>query len=190
MKKIFLPICVVLFFAFSSLAFAQSNYIVGKIGSYTPESNDLTGFDTDFTGEVAVGHYLSPNFAVEAGVGYLQTSGDVVVSDSQVFFAREDINATFLEGTAKLVFPVPYGYYSTEYRPFMDFYVGAGGGVYFAHDNFLGNDTVGGVHVLGGVDFDVDRNFFLGLEAKYLWARPFDTSIDGFIFSGDIGYRF
>ena len=197
LKKIIVPACLVLFCAFPSVAAAAGqNYIVAKLGAYSPQSNDLSGYSSDFAGELAAGHYFNSNFAAEFGVGHLQTSGTVLVSNRNIFFAQEDIDATFLEATAKVVFPVPYYYSPTYYSPaYMDFYAGAGVGVYFANDNvdaigFSRSDTVGGFHILGGVDFNINRDFFLGFEAKYLWAKPFDTNLDGLIFTGNFGYRF
>lgn len=196
LRKIALLVSAIAVFAFPSFASAEQNYIVGKLGVYSPESSDLTdfGFSSDFAGGVAVGHYFNPNFAVEAGVGHLQTSATEFDAAGNIF-VNEDIDATFIEATAKLVFPIPYFYYATRYRPAMDLYVGAGGGVYFANDDidaigFHQSDTVGGFHVLGGADFNIDRHFFLGFELKYLWAKPFATRIDGLIFSGNFGYRF
>ncbi|MDA8387267.1 MAG: outer membrane beta-barrel protein [Nitrospiraceae bacterium] len=196
-KNKIIPLACLALFLLSLLSFArgaaaEQNYIEGKLGVYSPESNDLSGFSSDFAGEAAFGHYFNRNVAAEFGVGYLRTSA-VEFDRVNDIFVTEDINATFITGTVKLVFPVPY-YYPQSY-PYFDLYAGAGVGLYFANDNIdvLGlhqNDTVGGFHILGGADFNIDRNFFLGFEGKYLWARPFDTNIDGLVFTGNFGYRF
>ncbi len=198
MKKriiLFATAVILAFFAFfPSFAAAQRNYnyVVAKLGVYSPISNELSDYSSDFNGEVDFGHYFSPYFAAEFGVGHLQTSGTVLTFSG--FFATEDIDATYLEATAKAVFPVPY-YYSRHYQPFMDLYLGGGLGVYFANDNvdaigFSTSDTVPGFHILGGADFNLNQNVFLGLELKYMYAKPFDTDIEGMIFTGNIGYRF
>nr|MDA8087208.1 outer membrane beta-barrel protein [Nitrospiraceae bacterium] len=166
----------------------------GKFGAYTPESGDLNGFSSDFAGEAAFGHYFNDNFAAEFGVGYLQTSATFYDPRYDIFY-NEDIDATFLEATAKAVLPIPYYYPGAYSRSYMDLYAGVGAGIYFANDSidafdFSQHETVGGFHILGGLDFNIERNFFLGLEAKYLWAKPFDTSLDGLIFTGNFGYRF
>ena len=199
MKKIknsfpFFLIFLVMFFVFSSLAAAQpNNYIVGKFGGYSPASNDLTGFDTDFNGELAFGHYFNRNFATEFGVGHLQTSGTVCLDINCFTLGTQNIDATYIDGTAKLVFPFPY-YYPPAYNVSSgDLYVGGGVGVYFVHDNLLGDATTPGGHILGGADFNITREVFLGLEAKYIFLKPFDqpsTDMEGFIFSRNIGYRF
>ena len=48
-----------------------SNYFVFKGGIYSPQTNDLDGFDTGFNGELAIGHYFDKNWAVELGAGVL-----------------------------------------------------------------------------------------------------------------------
>ena len=196
---LFIFLMPVLMFPSTASARQKKNYIVGKLGAYSPGSSDLSGFSSDFSGGFALGHYFNRNFATEFEFGYFQTSGTVLVSNNERFFAQDDINATFLAATAKLVFPVPY-YYSPSYRTsYINFYVGAGAGVYFANENIdaigvSASDTVPGAHILGGADFNLNSNFFLGLEIKYLWARPDlvlgKTSLDGLIFSGAFGYNF
>lgn len=174
----------------------RNNYIVGKLGAYTPESSDLSGFDSGFTGEFDIGRYLNRNFAVEGGFGYLETYLPAVFYFNQnQFFPEDDIDATYLEATAKAVFPIPL-YYAYA-RPAINLYAGAGLGVYFAHESIDGpsaDDTVAGFHVLGGGDFNVNRRFFVGPEFKYIFARPDlvfgKTSLDGFIFTINFGYRF
>ena len=195
-KKTVLTAAAILIFlaAFPSFAAAQRNYnyAVVKLGGYTPESNDISDYSTEFNGEVAFGHYFDRYLATEFGVGHLQTSGTVFTNFG---YATEDIDATYLEATVKAVFPVPYYYSRGSYAPYMDFYFGGGLGVYFANDNvdaigFSRSDTVPGFHILGGMDFNLNDNVFLGLEAKYLYAKPFDTDIEGLIFTGNIGFRF
>lgn len=198
-KSTLLTICgaAILFFAFSCPAFAQDpTYIVGKLGGYTPESSDLSGFSTEFNGELAVGHYFGRNFALEVGVGHLQTSATFF--DPTIGFYNDDIDATYIDGTAKLVFPIEY-YGARRYRePFMDLYIGGGGGIYFVNERidaigFSQNDTVPGGHVLGGVDFNIGGGGFVGLEGKYIFVKAFQTlpaRLDGFIFTGNIGYKF
>ena len=44
-----------------------NNYVVGKLGFYSPTYNDLSGYDTGFNTWVAFGHYFTPNFAMELG---------------------------------------------------------------------------------------------------------------------------
>src|SRR5271157_3586520 len=49
------------------------SYVVFKGGIYYPEG-DLKDLNTGFNGEIAYGYRFHPNFAVELGSGYLQTS--------------------------------------------------------------------------------------------------------------------
>ncbi|MDA8174414.1 MAG: hypothetical protein M0018_07485 [Nitrospiraceae bacterium] len=201
MKTTFLKagIAAVLVLMFSAPAFAGRTYIVGKLGGYTPESSDLSGFSTDFNGELAIGNYLTRNIAVELGVGHLQTSEATFDPATGFFTGNEDIDATYVEGTAKLVFPINYYGNRRLEEPFMDLYVGGGGGVYFANDSNIGgtgisqSETVGGGHVLGGMDFSLGGGAFLGAETKYIFVKAFQTlptRLDGFIFTANIGYKF
>ncbi len=188
MKKI-LPVCIVIVVVFALPAFAcaeQRSYIVGKLGSYTPESSDLDGFSSDFAGEIAFGHYFNRNFALELGVGHFQTSATFFDFYTNSFFT-ENIDTTYVDATAKAVYPVEF------YN--IDLYAGAGAGVYFSSDEIRDfglsqDDTAAGFHLLGGGDFYFNRNIFFGLETKYIFVRPFHTSMDGLIFTGNIGYRF
>jgi hypothetical protein len=50
------------------------NYIVLKGGIYSPQTDDLNGFNTGFNGEITYGHYFDKNWAIEAGIGYFETS--------------------------------------------------------------------------------------------------------------------
>ncbi|MDA8157496.1 MAG: outer membrane beta-barrel protein [Actinomycetota bacterium] len=188
-------IAAVLVLMLSAPAFAGRTYIVGKLGGYTPESSDLSGFSTDFNGELAIGNYLTRNIAVELGVGHLQTSSTFF--DPTVGYFDEDIDATYIDGTVKLVFPIEYAGYRRLEEPFMDLYVGGGGGIYFADDNadaigFHQSDTAGGGHVLGGMDFNLGGGAFLGAETKYIFVQAFQklpTKLDGFIFTVNLGYK-
>ena len=210
MKKFILASAVALIFSavFPSFAAAQQqgygqsgygqldNYVEAKLGGYSPISNELTDYSTGFNGEAAFGHYFSRYFATEFGVGHLHTDGTVLVTQGQLSgqLATEDIDATYMEATAKAVFPFPY-FYSRAYGPAGDLYIGAGLGVYFAEDNvdaidYHVSDTVPGFQIVGGTDFNLNRNVFLGFELKYMYAKPFDTDIEGMIFSFNAGYRF
>ena len=63
-----------------------ANYVLLKGGMYSPSSSfDLNNFNggttthfdskTGFAGEVAIGHYFLPMFAVEMGAGYFESKG-------------------------------------------------------------------------------------------------------------------
>ena len=183
-------------------------YFTLKLGIYSPESDELTNdthFDTGWTGEISFGRHFHRNFAMELGVGYLETNGgdaDLVAPD--VYRADFEIRAIPLTLTAKGVLPLKN----------VDLFAAAGVGLYFVmaeadvtmfavgNDSFDDDDTVFGFHGVIGANFNITQNIFIGLEGKYLWARPefegtilgqrweFDADLDGFTITVNIGYRF
>ena len=172
------------------------NYVVGKLGAYSPNSHDLSDFSSDFNSEVAFGHYLNPNVALELGVGYFQTDGNISIHASDTFFGKEKIEVTPLTFSLKLIQPL---------SPGIELYGIGGVDAYFVHDSidassstsFLhlnDDDTAFGAHLGGGIQFNLNRNVFLGGEFKYLWTKVHlygdDVNLDGYRFTGNIGFRF
>lgn len=173
-----------------------SNYVVGKLGVYIPTSNDLSGYDTGFNGEFAFGHYFNPYLAVELGVGYFQTEGDVtVVYPGASFPGHEKIEVTPLTGSLRVSIPV---------NIWVEPYAIAGIGAYFVHDHIdvsnyyhdylSDNATAFGVHLGGGINFNISPNFFIGAECKYVWLDPSlygaDVNLGGVRLTGNFGVRF
>lgn len=198
MKKIIVLSAVVslLLFLAAPVNADLNNYIVGKLGAYIPNSNDLDGFDTGFNGEVAIGHYFNPFVAVELGIGYFQTSGDVFVTNHDTFFGNEDIDVTPLTLSLRLIQPLSR---TTE------IYAIGGIGAYFVYDDIdasnqfgfihLSDDTTAfGAHLGAGININLTRTLFIGGEFKYVWVTPelygADVSLDGFRVHGNIGFRF
>jgi opacity protein-like surface antigen len=171
-----------------------SNYVVGKLGVYIPTSNDLSGYDTGFNGEFAFGHYFNPYLALELGVGYFQTEGDViVVYPGAKFHGNEKIEVTPLTASLKVSIPV---------NIWVEPYAIAGIGAYFVHDhidvsnhNDISDDTTAfGVHLGGGINFNINPYFFIGAECKYVWLDPSlygaDVNLGGVRLTGNFGVRF
>jgi opacity protein-like surface antigen len=56
------------------------------------------------------------------------------------------------------------------------------------------DDTTFGFHIGLGATFDITPNAFLGVEGKYIVAKPTlfdeDVNIDGFTVTGNLGFRF
>jgi len=171
-------------------AFGQDNYLAFKAGIYTP-TGDLTDdgadFGTGFNGEIAWGHYLMPNFVIEPAVGYFTTD------DTIDGFLDVDVWVVPVTATAKYMVPLQTG----------DVYFGAGLGVYFAEAEMEAfgmeqseSDTVFGGHIVAGANFDLNPQWFIGVEGKYLLTGEFDPEIDdgvdlnGYTFSAVLGYRF
>ena len=172
------------------------NYVVTKLGAYIPTSNDLSGYDTGFNGEFAFGHYFNPYLALELGGGYFETEGDViVVFPGAAFHGNETIEVVPLIASLKVIIPV---------NIWVEPYAIAGIGAYFVHDhidvsNFhhdhiSDDDTAFGVHLGGGINFNIKPNFFIGAECKYVWLDPSlfgaDVNLSGVRITGNFGVRF
>ncbi len=179
-----------------------------KLGIYSPESDELTDdthFDTGWTGEISFGRYFHRNFAVELGVGYLETDGDDANFRAPGAYGADlEIRAIPVTLTAKGVLPLRN----------VDLFAAIGVGFYFVmadadvttypigSDSFDDDDIVFGFHGGLGANFNITQNIFIGMEGKYLWARPefegtilgrrweFDADLDGFTITINIGYRF
>ena len=173
-----------------SLAEYPSNYVVLKGGLYSPSDDfDLQGqhFNRDdgFVAEVAYGRYFMPMFALELGAGYFESKAAAPAGEVK-------FKVVPLTLTGKVLFPIgaiePYGEF------------GIGG--YITETDLSGSvDTaldstksVFGLHAGAGVNFNITRNIFLGVEGRYLWAKPSwggtDIKLDGFTVTADLGFRF
>ena len=154
---------------------------------------------------MSFGRHLHRNFAVELGVGYLETDGDDAnLQAPRPWVADFEIRAIPITLTAKGVLPLRN----------VDLFAAAGAGLYFVRaevfatqqtvgsDSFDDDDIVFGFHGGLGAHFNVTQNIFIGMEGKYLWTRPefegtilekrpeFDADLDGFTITTNIGYRF
>jgi opacity protein-like surface antigen len=205
-----LSITLIFFCSFSAMAQEgqeKPGYITIKAGTYTP-TGDLDDFHTDFYGEFAFGRYLNPNFALEAGIGYSKTEA----TESGVghpllgsWVADGEVTVIPITLTAKGVYP----------GETFELYGGAGIGVYFGdfeidytttlagNPTFDDDDTVFGVHILAGLNFDVSDDIFIGVEGKYIWTEEGDVSdisgglafegeadLNGYMVTANIGFRF
>lgn len=184
----------------ASAAGQVGNYIALKGGIYSPsEEFDLgnidveTTFDGDtktgFAGEFAFGHYFSPSFALELGLGYFNSKA--AFADGTATQGELEFNVIPLILSAKVFIPVgpvfPYG----------EFGVGAYFSSFDVSDNansFEGTTTFG-VHAGAGINVDVSSRMFIGLEARYVWDDPSfgdqeidlngeDYSLEGFKLNG------
>lgn len=170
------------------------NYAAIKLGAYFPQSDDLEEFDTGFNGEIAFGHYFTPNLAGEIGIGYFQSeSGSIVFFEPGVglFTADAELKVVPVTLNVKLVYPLQN----------VELYALGGIGIYFSklEVNALGlsdsdDDTAFGVNLGVGINVNITPNVYLGGEVKYLWAEPsffdVDAKIDGFQATANLGYRF
>lgn len=189
MRKVALLSVILVIFAIPALAASPSNYGTLKLGGYFPQNSDMDNFDSGFNGEVAFGHYFNPNIAAEFSVGYFKTEG----SDAGV---NGEITSYPILLSIKAVLPLSGG----------ELYALAGGGIYITNldasalgVNVSSDDNPFGFHLGVGGNLNLSPNLFLGLEAKYFWAKPsfdllgvtsVDVHIDGIQATANIGYRF
>lgn len=161
-------------------AFAErtDNYGGIKLGVYSPRSHFLKGqdFGNGFDGELALGHYFTPNLASEVGLGYFETTS-----------GSNEITVVPLTLTGKGILPLGK----------FELYAGAGIGAYIASSELYGisySDTALGWHILTGVNFNVMRNLFFGVEIKYFWVKPsfgtWESNLDGANATANLGVRF
>ena len=169
-----------------------ANYMVLKGGLYSPSDDfDLNGrrfnHDDGFVAEIAGGHYFVPMFAMEMGIGYFESKASPAVPPGETKFKVVPLTVT-----AKVLFP--FG----PVEPYGEF--GIGGYITKAEGSETDNTFVGstkavfGLHAGGGVNFNITPAVFLGVEGRYLWARPSwggqDIKLDGFTVTGNLGFRF
>jgi opacity protein-like surface antigen len=184
-------------------------YITAKPGIYSPQTNDLDGFDTGFNGEVAFGFQPIRYFAVELGTGYFNTEGTATFSGFN-YAERDkfDLHVIPFTLTGKLILP---------FKKFEFFGLG-GVGAYYVWTDVEARGTVNGIPVsveldgedivfggyLGlGVHYNITPRFFVGVEGKYLWtdrANPKDEyydeslgvkfKLDGILATAVLGFRF
>jgi len=201
---LFCAVVTVMLFSGPAAEAQTSNYAVLKAGAYFPNSGDLNGFNTGFNGEVAFGHYFNKNFAGELGLGYFQSSGNGSASGSgYTATANGDIYSVPLTIALKAIYPMEK----------WEFYALGGTGAYYCNASVNGSITRGIFTFVGseskntvtwggflgaGANVNIDQNWFIGLEGKYLWAKPqftfvgqnIDVSFDGWIVTGNLGFRF
>ncbi|MDO9693900.1 MAG: outer membrane beta-barrel protein [Candidatus Latescibacteria bacterium] len=173
-----IAICAVGFAPLNSEAAAMGNYLTLKGGIYSPSKTfnlgnvDIeTTFDSDtetgVAGEVAIGHYVLPTLALEFGVGYFNGKGTLKPRTSAVL-QQADFDVIPVLLTAKAFIPAgaifPYGE--------------LGVGAYFTkfdvtdNANTFEGDMTLGMHAGAGINVNITRKAFLGVEGRYVWANP------------------
>jgi opacity protein-like surface antigen len=179
---------------------AQRQYLLLKLGAYSPQHDDLEFFDPGFSGEIFYGRYFHKNFASELGAGYFKSNGN------------RQISATTTEGDTFKAIEILYTVKGVLPLGRLELFAGPGVGWYSARVNSIvttsgvriaSTDTNGGLgfHVLAGANFNITREWFGGIEGKYFWAKTtdaietlppgfFGTHLDGAMATASIGYRF
>ena len=175
-----------------------ANYLALKGGIYSPSGSfDLDNFNggsqthfdkkTGFDGELAIGHYFLPMLAVELGGGYFESKGSPAAQPGET---RLKVVPVLVTG--KVVLPLGV------FEPYGEFGIGA----YFTQLDVSGNtssfqgssEVTYGLHAGAGFNIDLTKQVFVGLEGRYLWARPSfggqDVKLDGFTTTANLGLRF
>lgn len=214
MKRIVLvfflvTLCVTVWMPSVLEAVEKPNYVVVKGGMYSPTDDlDDAGFETGFNGEIAYGYRFFRSLALEAGIGYF--TSDASESGFNPFLGGfsedDDIDVIPVTFTIKGIIPTDV----------VQFYGGAGLGIYFA--SFDGdlvssagrasvddNDTVFGGHVMAGLNIDITDTVFIGVESKYMFTNDaefeiettipvpvgdVETNLNGVTLTGNLGFRF
>jgi opacity protein-like surface antigen len=156
-------------------------YLVVKAGGYFPMAHDVSGYDADLAGEVALGYAPDPGFAFELAGGAFRTRSSAGGGDLREL---QVVPITFaIRGTVPLKGFEPYAI--------------LGGGAYLVHDEVGGakDDAASfGLFLGAGGNANLTSHLFIGLEARYLFlgTHTFNTStrLDGITLTGDVGFRF
>lgn len=159
---------------------AEGNHVAIKGGFYSPDSNDLDGFDSGFAAEAAFGHDFMRNLGAEFGVGLMKADR----SDAR---GSSKLDLVPVTATLKAKLPIDV----------VELFAGAGLGVYRAkakEGGLSSSDTAFGYHLAAGGAADLSQDVFLGAEFRYLWAEASfdgrDRKLDGFTTTVNLGYRF
>ena len=204
-----LTIVLLCFLPFSAVGQDNLNYFALKGGIYSPTGDlDDFNFDTAFNGEIAYGRYFNPNFALEIGAGYFK-------SDASLSGVDPIFGGSYREDDEIRVIPFILSGKGIYPSGNFELYGEIGIGIYLA--NFEGvlthtvlgtlrvddDDTVFGVNLGVGANYNITEKIFIGVEGKYILTTdaefqgaalgiPFkiESDLNGFIFTGNLGFRF
>ena len=182
----------------ASAADTPADYVALKAGVYSPSaSHDIDTFNagnrthldskTGFAGEVAFGHYILPMVALELGAGYFESKGSPAAPPGEL-----KLKVVPLVATGKVLLPLgplePYGLF--------------GIGAYVTSLDVSNNtstmksstEVTYGLHAGVGLNINLQKDLFFGVEGKYLWAEPSfggqHLKLDGFIANAVVGFRY
>jgi outer membrane protein len=191
----------------------EGNWLVrGRVINIAPnESNDATGedsikVDNRWAPEVDISYFFTRNFAVELVLTYPQKhdvewSGSALTTPPGGTLPIGDIKQLPPTLLAQYHFPLANGF-----KP----YVGAGATLFYITDNNLNvngadilniRSTNWGFALQGGLDYALNRNWYLNVDVKYVWVETkvtdkvglgIDTTlkVDPWVYGVGVGYRF
>ncbi|HUJ17962.1 MAG TPA: outer membrane beta-barrel protein [Nitrospirota bacterium] len=178
----------------------NDGYFVLKGGYYYPSESTLSLNDFEdsgtrtelerkngFDGEIAFGHYFFPIFGIEFGAGYFESKSAPPAEPGQT---RLKVVPVQLSG--KLFLPLG------PFEPYAE----AGIGAYFTKFEVQGNlgsfngtsRVTYGIHWGAGLNFNFTDSFFMGLEGRYIKAKPEyggqPVRLDGYTATLNLGFRY
>jgi len=187
---------------------AYRNYGQIRLGvnEFTDDMDDA-GMDTGVDLGAAYGRYLTPNLVLEAAIdffasdrdvrGYNGTAGSYDIDDTLgVMAVLATIKGEFPVGQARIFGGGGVGYYVVALNSDIDTaYLGD-----FEEDE---SDSVFGAHVVAGVNVDITKRFFAGLQGMYRWTDDIDIDervatvpirlegdLSGYVVNLTAGFRF
>lgn len=204
-KGIAVTVALLCLFSVPAFAEAPPNYVALKLGGYFPQSSDLDDFSNGVDLELAFGHYLSKNLALELSLGYFKTDfdgadfvppiGAITESDEvKVYPLVLGVKGVHRIGQAEIFGGLGLGAYFTKAEATLT----VGGSAASDSDS----DTAVGFNVSAGATYDISPNLYVGAEAKYFWAKAewqgnffgvpvaLDSKLDGITLTANLGYRF
>ena len=186
----------------------KSNYVQAKVGLLQPTSGlDDAGFDTGLNGAITYGRYLTNHLVLEGTIDGSAANNDFDGYNSFTghYTQKDDIGITAFLLTLKGEFSVGH----------VNLYGGGGIGAYVVtlnteiESNRFGDyekddsDTVFGVHLLAGANYDITEDWFVGIEGTYRWTGKakieeniigvpvsYNDDVNGFSIAASVGYRF
>ncbi|MBI5418588.1 MAG: porin family protein [Deltaproteobacteria bacterium] len=152
-------------------------YFFANLGLFEPNdsANGLEGYDTGGNFNIGIGSRVSPVLAVEGSLGGFSAER-----------GPDEVTVVPLTFGVRLVIP----------HPFIEPYIGAGAGLYFAdlkepRSNPVlsidDSDTVFGGYGSIGVDAWLNPRTALNFEGRYHWAEPTFTAAAGNTFDVKVG---
>ncbi|MBP2668602.1 MAG: uncharacterized protein H6Q79_3076 [Deltaproteobacteria bacterium] len=159
------------------VGFHAGPYLFANIGLFEPNSysDGLSGYSSDWSGNIAIGSRVSPFAAIEGGVGYYTASA-----------GSNEVSVVPVTIGGRLIIP----------NPVFEPYLGGGIGVYFASleepvqvSPLISTDdseaAIGG-YVNFGLDMWINPKIALNVDARYQMADPSFTSITGVSYDVDV----
>ncbi|WP_076750330.1 outer membrane beta-barrel protein [Desulfatitalea tepidiphila] len=190
----------------TSEAFRNYGQIRLGVNEFTDDMDDA-GMDTGVDLGAAYGRYLTPNLVLEAAIdffasdrdvrGYNGTAGSYDIDDTLgVMAVLATIKGEFPVGRARIFGGGGVGYYVVALNSDIDTaYLGD-----FDEDE---SDSVFGAHVVAGVNVDITKRFFAGLQGMYRWTDDIDIDervatvpirlegdLSGYVVNLTAGFRF